>query len=182
MEIIYHFVYSNSVLLLNGSFVQTAGSVRYEQSEPLFVTVLPLNAQYIQYTVQLLGGKAVSNAPLTYCCNMGNGHYYVELLPRSAYVYSPEHKSAPEPTDAPNMLLNLIKSGNIAAARSLLTPELSESISGESLADFFKGVVAVRPNTFTPEKGYLLIKEDSSAPIANITYRNGLIDDRSTNE
>lgn len=182
MEIIYHFVYTDSVLLLNGSFVQSASSVRYSSTEPLFVTVLPLNAQYIQYTVQLIGGKAVSNASLTYCCDMGNGHCYVELLPRSAYVYSPEHRTAPPPADAPNMLLNLIKNGNTTAARALLTPELGESISDEGLTDFFKGVITVRPNSFTPEKGYLLIKEDSSAPIANITYRNGLIDDISTNE
>lgn len=178
MESVFHFVMQNSVLLLNGSFVQSATAVRYNDDDPLFVTVLPLEAVYLPYTVEFLGGRAVTNQNLAVCCAMGDHHYYIELLPRSAYVYShsPERQIAPQPLSVPMQLLHFLRESNFAAARSLLTPSLSDTVSDEALADFFDGVRFIRENTFTPQKGYLLIKNDGTAPRCEITMRNGRIE------
>jgi hypothetical protein len=177
MESVYHFVSENSVLLLNGSFVQSAAAVRYEKNEPLFVTVLPLNATYLPYTVEILGGKAVTNAALAVCCAMEREHYYIELKQRSAYVFSPD--AMPPVQSAPSLpaqLLRFVREQNYAAARLLLSPRLSETITDNALGDFFEGVIEVRENTFTPQKGWLLVKDDGTAPICDIEFADGRID------
>ena len=178
MEYVLHFYFSDSVLLLNGSFVQSATAVRYESLEPLFVTVLPLSAAYIPYTVQIVDGKAVSNSDIAVCCDMGGGHRYIELKPRYAYVYSP---SAPPTVKASvslaSQLLDFVKEGNFSAARLLMTKKLSDTISDEALSDFFGGVIAVRENIYTPRKGHLLIKSDGTAPYCDVIMRDGLIDE-----
>lgn len=177
MESVLHFVVSGSVLLLNGSFVQSAAAVRYDSREPLFVTVLPLEAQYLPYTVEFVGGNAVTNTSLAVCRDMGEGHKYIELLPRSAYVYSAsESRRAPASQSLPSQLLEFLRAGNIAAARSLLTPSLGESVSDEGLVAFFEGVEAIRENVFTAGGGYLLIKSDGTAPRCDITVKHGLIE------
>lgn len=177
MESVYHFVSPNSVLLLNGSFVQTAAAVRYEKSEPLFVTVLPLDAALLPYTVEIIAGKAVHNAALATCCDLGNEHYYIELRPRCAYVYSPANiPPVASAASVPAQLLAFVQSGNFAAARSMLSPALGESITDDALADFFEGVTAVRENTFTPQKGWLLLKDNGTASVCRIDFVNGLIE------
>lgn len=176
MESVYHFVSYSSVLLLNGSFVQSAVSVRYNDSEPLFVTVLPLEAAYLPYTVEFLNGKAVTNSALALCCDMGEGHYYAELKPRCAYVYSPAPPAQAASGDPMAQFLGFVQSGNFTAARSMMCAELSESVSDEALADFFTGVACIRENVYTPEKGYLLIKQDGTAPRCDIALKNGLIE------
>ncbi|MDE7394570.1 MAG: hypothetical protein K2M95_00405, partial [Clostridiales bacterium] len=130
MEILYHFVYDNSVLLLNGSFVQYANAVRYTAEDPLFVTVLPLSAAFLPYTVELLDGKARSNENLALCCDMKGGHKYVELKPRYAYVYSPNEKFTPAPSSStPARFLSLVREGKFEAARLLRSPSLSETLT-----------------------------------------------------
>ncbi len=176
MESVYHFVAENSVLLLNGSFVQSAHSVRYSSDEPLFVTVLPLEAMFLPYTAEILNGKALSNKSLAVCSDMGNGHILVELKPRLAYVFSPQTPVTEPVASAPAQLLAFVREGNFSAARSMLAPDLSDSISDEALADFFDGVLSVRENAFTPQKGYLLVKSDGTAPRCEITMRGGLIE------
>lgn len=178
MEYVIHFYFQDSVLLLNGSFVQSATAVRYESSDPLFVTVLPLSAAYIPYTVQIVDGKAVSNSDLAICCDMGGGHRYVELKPRYAYVYSPSSPPrAKQSASIPSQLLEFVQSGNFSAARLLMTKKLGDAISDEALADFFSGVVAVRENIYTPRKGHLLVKSDGTAPYCDVRLSDGLIDE-----
>ena len=58
----------------------------------------------------------------------------------------------------------------------MMTGELNESITDEALADFFEGVLAIRENVYTPARGYLLIKDDGTAPLCDIEIRNGLIE------
>ena len=177
MESILHFHSENSVLLLNGSFVQSASTVRYDADEPLYVTVLPLEAAYLPYTALVLGGKAVTNTSLALCYSMGGGHYYIELKPRYAYVYSNAVKHrASVSASVPARLLEFVREHNFTAARSLLCDSLSESVSDEAIADFFDGVISVRENIYTPEKGWLLIKSDLTAPRCDITLKNGLIE------
>lgn len=177
MESVYHFLSQNSVLLLNGAFVQSATAVRYAKNEPLFVTVLPLYASCLPYTVEVLGGKAITNESLTTCCDMGEGHYYIELHPRNAYVFSPAVPPTPPQTaSAPAQLLSFLRGGNVSAARSMLSPSLSASVTDEALGEFFEGVTAVRENTFTPQKGWLLLKEDGTAALCRIEFSHGLIE------
>ena len=176
MESVYHFVSENCVLLLNGSFVQTASSVRYASEDSLYVTVLPLEAVYLPYTVQIIGGKAVTNRSLAVCCDMGENHWYIELKPRYAYVYSQTISKATAPSSAPARLLEFIREGNYAGARTLMSEDLNKSVSDEALTDFFDGVTAVRENIYTPQKGWLLIRSDGKADRCDITVRGGLIE------
>lgn len=177
MENIFHFAVTDSVLLLNGSFVQSAASVRYDSDSPLFVTVLPLEAINLPYTVEILGGKAVTNGSLALCCDMGDGHYYIELKPRSAYVYSQsEQTPAAHYASVPAQFFAFVREGNFAAARSMMTGELSESLTDTAIRDFFEGVTAIRENNFTPRKGYLMIKDDGTAHVCDITLKGGLIE------
>lgn len=177
MEIVYHFVCDNSVLLLNGSFVERASAVRYEKDDPLYVTVLPLSAAFLPYTVMLMGGKARSNENLALCCDLGGGHVFVELKPRYAYVYCPDERLIPAlPASTPARLLSLVREKNFEAARALLSPALSETLTDAALSDFFEGVVAIRENTFTHEKGWLMLKEDGTAEHCTIILANGQIE------
>ena len=181
MEYVLHFYFSDSVLLLNGSFVQSATSVRYESLDPLYVTVLPLSAAYLPYTVQIVDGRAVSNSDLAVCCDMGGGHRYIELKPRYAFVYSPYSPPAVKASASlPSQLLDFIRAGNFSAARTLMTPKLNNAISDEALSSFFDGVIAVRENIYTPRKGYLLVKSDGTAPYCEVSLKDGLIDDIAT--
>ncbi len=177
MESVLHIVSPHSVLLLNGSFVQSAAAVRYEQNEPLFVTVLPLDATFLSYTVELLGGKAVCNQSLVTCCDMGGGHHYIELKPRSAFVYAPGIPPVVESSvSVPAQLLRFVRDGNFDAARSMMTQSLRDSLSDEALSDFFDGVFAVRENVYTPQKGYLLLKTDGTATQCVFEMHGGLIE------
>ncbi len=176
MESVFHIVADDCVLLLNGSFVQSATSVRYEYNEPLYVTVLPLNAVHLPYTVEFLRGKAVTNKDLAICCDMGDGHLYIELKPRYAFVYTPNMRYNEPHENLPSRLLGYVRGNNFAAARTMLTDTLGESVTNEALSEFFEGVTCVRENTFTPQKGYLLIKEDGTASRCDIVIKGGLIE------
>ncbi len=180
MEIVYHIVNTDSVLLLNGGFVQSAPVVRYDSDEPLYITVLPLSAVYIPYTVSLLGGTPRANAPLVLSASLGDGHYYAELLPRHAYVYSPVQTQQKAPANLPERLLSFVQNQNFDAARALLTPSLSDSLSNDALADFFENVCAIRENKFTEKGGWLLLKQNAAADLCNITFLNQQIDNIKT--
>ncbi|MDE6398742.1 MAG: hypothetical protein K2L51_05420, partial [Clostridiales bacterium] len=103
--------------------------------------------------------------------------YYIELRPRCAYVYSPAG-IPPAVSDAsvPAQLLAFVQNGNFSAARSMLSPALGETVSDDALADFFEGVTAVRENTFTPQKGWLLLKDNGTASVCRIDFAGGLIE------
>ena len=177
MEKVYHIEVQNSVLLLNGSFVQSAHTVRYAHNEPLFITVLPLDAAFLPYTAEILDGKAVCNGTLARCCSLGDGHVFIELRPRSAFVYTPGTPLPVLPDSTPAQLLSFVQSGNMTAARSLLTSSLDGSLTDEGLRDFFQGVAGVRENVFTPRKGWLLLRDDGTAQICDIKFEGGRIDD-----
>lgn len=176
-ESVLHFCAENSVLLLNGSFVQSAASVRYDAAEPLYVTVLPLEASHLPYTVEILGGKAVTNVSLAPSYDMGSGHFFIELKPRYAYIYSSAAvRKRTNAANVPSRLLEFVRERNFSAARSLLSDSLSESVTDDAIADFFDGVLYLRENIYTPEKGWLLIKSDGTAPRCDIKLKNGLIE------
>ena len=91
-------------------------------------------------------------------------------------MFSPQTPVTEPVASAPAQLLAFVREGNFSAARSMLAPDLSDSISDEALADFFDGVLSVRENAFTPQKGYLLVKSDGTASRCEITMRGGLIE------
>lgn len=178
MELIYHIKTEvNAVFLLNGSFVESAEKVIYRDSEPLYITVLPLEALYLPYTVKLTDGKAITNESLTDSFSLGKGHFYVILKARYNYVYSPERQSEPivESGIVPKFFKN-IRDKRFGLARECLTHELSASVDDGALTEFFADYVAAIENVYTPAKGWFLLKKEGDASVCDIKIRSGLID------
>ena len=77
METIMHiFASFKSVYLLNGSFVEKADSFKYGASEPLYITVFPLSAHCIPFTVKILNGAALCNGHLCSVYTLEENRYY----------------------------------------------------------------------------------------------------------
>lgn len=179
MEHVYYPRFSRgAVFLINGSFVEKPGAVPYDDSEPLYITVLPLSAVLLPYTVKLLKGKAAENNLLCDCYEIEKGHTLCLLKPRHNYVYAPP--AAPEPVHGGGVFeafFALVKQGKTVEARRHMTPELSASLSDEGLTEFFSEYEALCENTFTPSGGYLLLGKSTArckvtltdAKIADIT-------------
>jgi len=74
------------VFLLNGTFSEKADGFLYPKKEPLYITVLPLNAYLLPYTVKLLGAKTLENESL--CASFSRGDKtYIKLIPRYNNIY-----------------------------------------------------------------------------------------------
>jgi hypothetical protein len=167
------------VYLLNGAFVEKADSVRYRAGEPVYITALPLNAHHLPYTVKVFGGKALSNEHLANVYTLGGGRCFVKLSPRYNYVYSTNHRERPNTRDDIESFFLSVKRGDLAAARALLTKDLSASIDDGSLSAFFDEYTDIIEDKFTahaePNRYYLIDKNDCGAPFS-FDLKDKLID------
>ncbi len=151
------------VYMINGTFYEKADVINYPAMSPLYVTVFPLNAVLLPYTVKLLGGRAVCNEQLAQCNEVAPEHFIVRLKERHNYVYSPAHTQAvsPERGLAPEFY-RAIKSGDFAKARNLMTKELSESVDDDTLAEFFAPYCDIVENRFADlSGGFFLINKNT---------------------
>lgn len=184
MEIFYHFDCSYpSVYLINGVFFESVSKLKSEQGDSLYITVLPLDAVYLPYTVRLGGGEVFANSALTVVYKLRNNRFYVRFLPRFNYVYSPvRHEPKKRGGGAVRRLFEAVKEGETAKARAILTPALSASIDDNSLLKFFDGYrdlvendgyVIGEPDTF-----FLIPDDDGeTASFFRAQFKSGLIDD-----
>lgn len=177
MEVILHIKSEiSAVFLLNGAFVEKPDKVIYRSDEPLYVSILPLDAIYLPYTVKLLKGKPLNNEPLAESFVLNENRILIRLKGRFNYVYSP---SAPRTAKFDEGVVphffRLVKEQRFVLARENMTKELSAGLTDEALTDFFNEFCDITENVYTPEKGWYLLREGVCAR-CDITLRSGLID------
>lgn len=173
MDILYHITAEfPAVFLVNGVFFESAETIEYTESGVLYVTVFPLDAVYNPYTVKLANGKAYSNAELCVVYRLGRDNIYVRLNPRYNYVYAPKSEN-PKPQSLPARFFAYVKSGNIRAARTLMTAELSATVADQALAAFFD----TYSDLVEADGAIYCIDADGNGVPFRFTLRSGLIDD-----
>lgn len=182
MDIFYHFESEVcSVYLVNGAFFERLTKLKSDFSDMLYVTVLPLDALYLPYTVSFGEGEAFSNCALTEVFRLRDDRFLVRLLPRFNYVYTPKkHLSRKSDPSRIKRFFDAVTAGDATLARSHLTKELSASVDDNSLFAFFDGYRdAVENNGYLPTEGdtfFLIPSDDKAADLYKVEYKNGLID------
>lgn len=166
---------------INGRFFETVGRLRIGGDEVIYLTVFPLNAALLPYTVKLNGGTVASNDGLARAIRLTDTDVLVRLLPRYNYVYAPESRPFPAADGtAAERFFSAVKSGDAQAARTYLTPGLSSAVDDESLRSFFApyreiisadGVLSAQKDVY-----FLVTDDDRAEPFAFVTT-GGLIDD-----
>lgn len=183
MEIFYHFDCSfPAVFFVNGVFFESVKKLKSEFADSLYITVLPLDALYLPYTVRLGGGEVFANRALTDLYKLRENRYYARFLPRFNYVYTPrKHESAPIGGKPIKQLFAAVKQNDLPKARSLLTPSLSASVDDNSLLSFFDGYCDIVENdgyVGGAHDTFFLIPDEHSevAALFKAIYSGGLLD------
>ena len=182
MDVFYFFECDfPSVYLVNGVFFDTLSRLKSDSGDSLYITVLPLDAVYLPYTVRIGGGQIYANSSLTVIYRLRRDRCLVRFLPRFNYVYSPvKHEPPKKNGSAVTRLFDALKERDTAAARALLTPELSASVDDNSLLEFFDGYAYIVENNgyvpSAPGSFFLVPDGDETASLFKAEYRGGLID------
>ena len=182
METLYFFECEfPSVFLVNGVFFSSLTRLKADSGDSLYITVLPLDAVYLPYTIRLGGGAVYANFALTVVYRLKGERHLVRLLPRFNYVYTPvRHEQPKTDTSKAKKLFDAISKRDIISARSLLTPELSASVDDNSLLAFFDGYCDLVDNngyiTGEVNSFFLIPTGDGEAALFRAEYKNGLID------
>ena len=140
-----------AVYLLNGMFAERADGFAYGDGEPLYVTVLPLSAHLLPYTVKLAAGKPLSNEKLCAAFRAGD-RLLIKLGPRYNYLYTPVKQDDPSALSPPEKLFRLVKQKSFPFARKLLSDALGASVDDGGLAAFFADYTAIFPDEFSTKK------------------------------
>ncbi len=165
------------VFLLNGTFAESAESFSYPGGEPIYITVLPLAAHLLPYTVKLAANKPLSNEKLCAAFS-ARGKLCVKLFPRYNYIYSTERVEEAAVT-APERMFRAVKQKNFSAARKVLTETLSSSVNDETLTEFFDGYAQIIKDDFSRPKNsgaYFLVNADGKGASFIFELNEGLID------
>jgi hypothetical protein len=180
MNIILHFETAyEAVYAVNGVFLENAQKIRYEDNQAIYVTVFPLKAQLLPYTVKLIGGKVVCNKELCDSFALPHNNFFVRLQPRHNYVYSPTARVIEQSAGIVPSFYHKIKNGDITQARKLMTQDLNKCIEDDAMQAFFKDFIAIIPNKFFDNlspHGYFLINTANECSFYIFDIVDGLID------
>ena len=168
----------DSVYLVNGTF-SDRGGVTIQSDRVTYITLLPLCAALLPYTVKLCGIRPDSNEGLVKVTRLGDTEAVIRFAPRYNYVYCPDPPTPKEKeTDCAIRFFGCVESGDYSAARALMTPELSSTVTDDSLGEFFAEYDDIVLNDgFTDGGGYYLVRKNGGATLFDFTRKNGLIDD-----
>lgn len=159
---------TNSVYLLSGSFLEENRFV-IQSDEVVYLTVLPLGAAYLPFTVKLIGGKVASNKDLAFSVKTGEGEYALKLGKRN-YVYSEGHFAGSD--DLCCKFFYYVKGGHFNFATELLSPSLKAGLSDRAMQRFFaefSDIVKVGDK-------YFLAGDDGTGKLCAFSIENGKID------
>ncbi len=167
-----------SAYLINGAFTDKRG-VTIQSDRVTYITLLPLCAALLPYTVKICGVRPDSNAGLVKVTKLSDCEAVIRFAPRYNYVYCPDPPAPKEKeTDCAVRFFGCVTSGDYSAARALMTPELSATVTDEALGEFFSEYEEVIPNDdFSDGGGYYLVRKSGGAAMFDFTRKNGLIDD-----
>ena len=180
MEITYHIkAVFRCVYLLNGAFVEKADNFTYSGDEPLYITVLPLNAHHLPYTVKVSGFGALSNEHLISIYRLPENNCYIKLAARYNYVYSTEHRETPDKLGFVEGFFLDVRHGNLVSARAKMTDNLSKTIDDTALRAFFDDYTDIIENTVGKKlpDSYFLIDKSDKGVLFRFEIKDGLIDD-----
>ena len=160
-----------AVYLINGAFAENP-VFRFDCDDVLYITVMPLCAYLLPYTVKIVSGSVRNNRELAVCAKIG-GDYCVKFTPRYAYMYDAGRKPELQTESAaPCRFFRLLKCGDISHARAMLSPELSSGVSDEDLAAFFEAFSSI-----IEHKGrYYLLDGNDEGTEYRFVMKHGLID------
>ena len=171
-----------AVYTINGTFIEKADKLNVRRDEAIYITVLPLSAALLPYTVKFAGGKIHNNDELCRVYEVGEHRYIIKMQARYNYVYSPTpHKN---PTERENELIPRFFAAAVNnetdSARKCLTSGLNSTVNDEALREFFDGYEEIMPNdgfTAAPDNSWYLIYKSGKATLFSFAIKNGLIDD-----
>ena len=151
------------VYLVNGAFREQADSIVYPADSALYITLLPLKATLLPYTVKIVGAEIINNIELAEVFEFSPDHLLIKFKQRHNYVYTASmSQTLAQEKGTAVQLFNFVKRGEIQNARRLMTRELSDSIDDEALSTFFEPYSTILENKFTDLEGsYYLIEEQS---------------------
>lgn len=185
-----------SVFLINGKLIE-GGEIICASDGVAYITILPLSAVLLPYTVKMVGCKVKSNPELCKCYRLDSDKYYLKLLPRYNYVYSVTPEVSVDPADLVDKFFICVRAGKIEDARGCLSPDLSQSIDDHSLIAFFDDFVdlvasdcygnhgvnhggnanaGAGNNSYAGGGQYYLINKDGSGVLYSFIIKNGVID------
>jgi len=163
-----------AVFLVNGVFSEGAAAFSYPKGEALYITVLPLEAQLLSYTVKIIADVALCNTDLVVAIKHGD-NIVIKLRPRYNYVYNTKitktrnafrldnpfvpFASAVDnvekgalavhaPLSTPERLFRAIKQQSFATAKTCCTESLLATLDQKALADFFSDYTDIIANDF----------------------------------
>jgi len=170
----------DAVYLVNGELSESS-EFSYGQDDVVYITILPLDAALLPYTLKMVGGGVKNNSALAKSYRLNAGEYHLKLLPRYNYIYSVENTAASNsyaanfaPASKPQRFFDLVIKKKLAAARELLSDDLNQSIDDASLGAFFAGFFDMVPGSATGD--YYLINRDNCGVLYNFALVGGLID------
>ncbi len=162
----------DAVFCINGSFTEARRPLNLRRDEVYYVTVFPLCAALLPYTVKIVDGKARSNEKLATLCALRRDEYTLKLAPQYGFVFAAKEANA-RPAPLPVLFFNAVKERNAIKARALLTGGLSSSVGDDALLSFFDGFKDI----IIDDDEYFLISDDDNATRYSFSIKDGLIDD-----
>ena len=160
-----------AIFTVNGSFTEGKKALSLSSDEIYYITVFPLNAALLPYTVKLTNGFVASNDSLASVYELSTSHRALRLLPRYAFVYACHEEAQNKSASLPTRFFRLVKEGKISEARNLLTTDLSSSVPSDALASFFDGYCDIVEN----DGKIYLVNGEGKAFNYRFTIENNLI-------
>ena len=122
------------VYTINGVFFE-GGTTNLDENCVYYITVYPLNAVYLPYTVKTVGNKVYTNKDLCVFVKSERESFLL-FCKRYAYLYAPTPFC--EESGIVGEFFSLIKQNKLDKARGLLCRELDKSVSDDALCGFFE--------------------------------------------
>ena len=156
---------------INGRIIE-GGIVNLEENKVYYITVFPLNATYLSYTIKMVGDKIYTNKDL--CVKVTTKEEtYILFCKRYPYVYA----TTPFSYEGGCVceFFTLIKQNRIDKARSLLSDNLSKSVSDDALKGFFEKYEYVLDTD--DDNKWILATQNGEGEYFTFILKHGLIDD-----
>jgi hypothetical protein len=163
----------DAVFTINGSFTEGRKTLSLSNDEIYYITVFPLNAALLPYTVKLANGFVASNDDLARVCEISTTQRILKFSPRYAFVYASGSENHIKETSLPLRFFNAVKTGNLSEARSFLSTDLSSSVSSDALSSFFDDYFDLIEN----DGKFYLVDGNGKASKYRFTIKENLIDD-----
>ena len=179
------------VFFLNGAFAESANGFNYPADTPIYITVMPLEAHLLPYTIKMLEATALNNQNLV-ASFLFEDKIFIKMMPRYNYIYENSgaiKAGATASASVAEKLFWAVKQQDFVLAKSLCTEGLLNTIDEGGLSAFFEPFTAILKDEFGIEKlekdilnnyalgePYYLIDNNHNATILYFELQDKLID------